>query len=88
LIRDAARVDALPQEVELGPASRVEKNDLTVDDVASGREAQLGEVARQRLATARLQVGVVTVDEGQAAEAIPLGLVRPAAVVLLRQARA
>ena len=72
--RDARRrrVDALAERVEGGG------DDLAVEDIAPGREDQLGEVAAQRLAVARLQVGLVAVDEGDRAEAVVLGLVGPA----------
>ena len=55
-----------------------EDDDLAVEHVAAGREAQLGEVARQRAPVARLQLDVVAVHERDAAEAVPLGLVDPA----------
>ena len=72
--RDArrGRVDALAERVEGGG------DDLAVEHVAPGREDQLGEVAAQRLAVARLQVGLVAVDEGDCAKAVVLGLVGPA----------
>jgi hypothetical protein len=78
--RDARgrRVDALAERVEGGG------DDLAVEHVAAGRELQLGEVAAQRLAVARLQVGLVAVDERDGAKAVVLGLVGPA--VTLRQA--
>ena len=65
-------MDALAERVEGA------RDDLAVEDVAPGRELQLGEVAAQRLAVARLQVGLVAVDEGDGAEAVVLGLVGPA----------
>ena len=71
-------VDALAERVEVLAALVVEEHDLAVEHVAARREAQLGEVARQRLAVARLQVDVAAVDEGDGAEAVPLGLVHPA----------
>jgi len=75
--RDTAggRVDALAQQVELLAAALVEDDDLAVQDVAPGRERQLGEVARQRLAVARLDLRRVAVDEDDRAEAVPLGLI-------------
>ena len=66
--------------------SVVEEHDLAVEDVAARGEGELGEVARERLAVARLEVDVVAVDEGDRAEAVPLGLVDPA--VARRQALA
>src|SRR5206468_1587978 len=54
-----------------------EDDDLAVEDVAAG-EAQVGEVAAERLAIARLQEAVLAVDEDEGAEAVPLGLVGPA----------
>ena len=49
------RVDALAEQVELLTAALAEDDDLAVEHVAPGGEAQLGEVARQVLAVARLQ---------------------------------
>ena len=71
-------MDALAERVEVLPALLVEQHDLAVEHVAAGRERELGEVAAQRLAVARLQVDVVAVDERDRAEAVPLGLVAPA----------
>ena len=61
-------------------AERVERggDDLAVEDVAPGREDQLGEVAAQRLAVARLQIGLVAVHEDDCPKAVVLGLVGPA----------
>ena len=56
----------------------VEQHDLAVEHVAPLGERQLGEVAGQRLAVARLQVDLVAVDERERAEAVPLRLVDPA----------
>ena len=56
----------------------VEQHDLAVEHVAALRELELGEVARERPAVARLQVHVAAVDERDRAEAVPLGLVDPA----------
>ena len=52
------------------------------------RRGDLGEVARQRLAVARLQLDVVAVDERDAAKAVVLGLVGPALAVRQCLARA
>jgi hypothetical protein len=82
------RVDALAERVEELHAVLAEDDDLAVEHVAPGREAQLGEVPRQRLAVARLQVGLVAVDERHAAEAVPLRLVRPALALGQLRARA
>jgi hypothetical protein len=71
-------VDALAERVEVLAALGVEEDDLAVEHVAPGGELQLGEVAAQRLAVARLEVDVLTVDEGDRPEAVPLGLVDPA----------
>ena len=56
----------------------VEEHDLAVEHVAARGERQLGEVARQRPAVARLQVDLAAVDERDRAEAVPLRLVGPA----------
>lgn len=71
-------------------AQRAERrgHELAVDDVAPRREGHLGEVARQRLGVARLQVDLVAVDERDRAKAVPLGLVCPALVVRQLRARA
>ena len=71
-------MDALAERVEVLPAVGVEEHDLAVEHVAALREGQLGEVAAQRLAAARLQVDVRAVDEGEGAESVPFGLVHPA----------
>src|SRR4051812_17897912 len=76
-------VDALAERVEVLAALVVEPHDLAVEDVAPLGELQLGEVAGQRLAVARLQVDAVAVDERDRAEAVPLRLVDPA--VALRE---
>ena len=79
-------MDALAQQLELLVAALAGDDELAVEHVAAGDEPDLGEVARHRLAVARLQVGLAAVDEGDRAEAVPLGLVGPAGV--LREARA
>jgi len=70
---------ALAEGVEVRHAVGVEEHDLAVEHVAAGREAQLGEVAQQRAAVARLEVEVAVVDEGDGAEAVPLGFIAPVA---------
>ena len=69
------RVDALAEHVEVLAALVVEEDDLAVEHVAALGERELGEVAAQRAAVARLQVDVGAVDEGDRAEPVPLGLV-------------
>src|SRR3954447_609756 len=71
------------QQVELGLAVLVADHELAVGDVAALRELDLREVARQRLAAARLDVGVGAVDEDDRSEAVELLLVGP--LVSLRQ---
>ena len=71
-------VDALAKRVEVLPALLVEQHDLAVEHVAALGERELGEVARHRLAAARLQEDLAAVDERERAEAVPLGLVDPA----------
>jgi hypothetical protein len=71
-------MDPLAERVEVLPALRVEQDDLAVEDVAPRRERQLGEVARERPAVARLQVDLAVVHERQRAKPVPLGLVDPA----------
>jgi len=73
------RVDPLREGVEVLAAARVADDDLSIDDVAAfGQAAELGEVTRERLAVARLQLDLVTVHEDDRAEAVPLRLIRPA----------
>ena len=60
-----------------GSPSLVSDHQLAVDHVAALGEAQLGEVARQRLAPPRLDVGVVAVDEDDRPESVELRLVGP-----------
>src|SRR3954451_23210690 len=69
-------MDALAEEVELLVALAVD-DDLPVEHVAPGGEAQLGEVAGQVAPVARLEGDAVTVDEGDAAKAVPLRLEGP-----------
>lgn len=69
--------------VELLAPSGPEDDQLAVDDVAAAGELDLGEVAPQGLAVARLEEDVVAVDEGERPEAVELRLERPA--VTLRQ---
>ena len=77
-------MDALPERVEVLAPACVAHDDLAVDHVAAWREAQLGEVARQRPVVARADLGLVTVDEDDRAKAVPLRLEGPAG--LFRQA--
>ena len=68
------------QRVEV-EAALVGDDELAVEHDPIGqlfeqRLAQLGEVAQQRLLVARLQIEVVAVAEHDAAEAVPLRLVR------------
>ena len=68
------------QRVEVETAL-VRDDELTVEHDPIGQlleqaVAQLGEVAQQRLLVARLQVELVAVAEHDAAEAVPLRLVR------------
>ena len=71
------RMDAALQRVELEVALGVANHQLAVQHVAPGGEAQLGEVAGQRFAAARLDVGLVAVDEDDRPEAVQLRLIRP-----------
>ena len=52
-------------------------HDLAVEHVAAGRKGELGEVARQVVAGARLQRHGLAVDERDRAEAVVLLLVGP-----------
>jgi hypothetical protein len=70
---------ALAQEVEVLTAVGGEDDDLAVQHVAPRGEGQVGEVPGQRLAVARLDVHRLAVHEDDRAEAVPLGLIRPAA---------
>src|SRR4029077_12944217 len=70
-------IDAALQGVELERPLVVADHQLAVDDVAARGEAQLGEVARERFAPARLDVGLLAVDEDDRAEAVELLLVGP-----------
>ena len=77
-------MDPLAEQVELLAAAGRVDHDLPVEHVAPGREAQLREVAGQRLAVARLEDDVVAVDERHRPEAVVFRLVR--VPVALRQA--
>ena len=68
-------MDALAERVEVLVAVLPANDDLAVEHVAPWREHQLGEVAPEWLGGARLQEHLLTVDEGQAAEAVELDLV-------------
>jgi ketopantoate reductase len=76
-------VDTLAEGVEVLDAALPEHDDLAVEDVAAGREVELGEVAGKVARVARVQGLQLPVDERERAEAVPLGLVGPA--VALRQ---
>src|SRR5205085_10835186 len=70
-------VDPLLESVEvLAPVLGVD-HDLAVEHVPSRWEAQLREVAVQRLAAAGLERQLVAIDESDAPEAVVLGLIRP-----------
>ena len=71
------RVDPFLQGVEFEVAVGVADHQLAVEHPAPGGEAELGEVAGQLFAAARLDVGVVAVDEDDRAEAVELRLIRP-----------
>ena len=79
------RVDPLLERVEVLAAVGAVDHDLAVEHVAARWEAQLGEVARERLAAARLDHALVAVDEHDRAEAVVLRLVRP--LLAVRQRR-
>ena len=68
-------MDALSEGVEILAPVGAANDDLAVEHVAPGGEAQLGKVATERFAVARLQEDLLAVDEGQAAEAVELDLV-------------
>jgi len=76
-IRDSAGWMRLPRTPNSWPPSSLRINDLAVDHVTALGEHQLGEIALQRLAVARLQVDLVAVHERERAKAVPLGLVGP-----------
>src|SRR4029079_6273066 len=71
----------LLQRLEILPAAVGADHELAVEDVAALREAQLGEVAPERLAIARLDEEVAPVDEHDRAEPVQLRLVEPAVAV-------
>ena len=71
------RVDPLLESIEvLRPILGVD-HDLAIEHVMSPWEAQLGEVAAQRLAAAGLERQLVAVDESDTPEPVVLGLIRP-----------
>ena len=76
-------MDALAERVEVLVAVGVADDDLPVEHVAAGGKGELGEVAPERLAVARLQEHLVAVDEREAAEPVELHLV--AVVIALGQ---
>jgi hypothetical protein len=71
------RMNPLAERVEVLAAAVIEQDDLPVHDVPTGREGEFGEIAGERLAVARLQDHLALVDERDAAEAVPLGLIHP-----------
>ena len=71
-------MEALLQQAEVLVAAVAGHHDLPVGDVAPRGQGDLGEVPRERLARARLDLHRVIVDEGDRAEAVELALVRPA----------
>ncbi len=77
------RMDPLAERVEVLAAVAVAHDDLAVEHVAARGERELGEVAPERLAVARLQEHLIAVDEREAAEAVELDLV--AVVLTARQ---
>src|SRR5205085_12072952 len=78
--RDARsrRMDSLTQRIEVLAPVGAAHDDLTVEHVAARREAQLGEVAAERFAPARLQEQLLAIDECQAAKPVELDLVHVA----------
>src|ERR1700733_14367085 len=68
-------MDALAERVEVLATGVVAYDDLAVEHVTPGGQHELGEVAPERLAVARLQEAVFAVDEGEAAKAVELDLV-------------
>jgi hypothetical protein len=74
-------VDPLLERFELLAAAGAEHDQLAVQDVIPVREFELGEVAAERPAVARLQKCLLGVHEGERAKSVPLGLVGPALVL-------
>src|SRR5207248_10981722 len=77
----SGRVDAEQERLEI-EAARAGDDDLAVEDaaggnLASGRLAELREVAVERPLLAALQVWLAAVPEDEAAEAVPFRLVEP-----------
>src|SRR3954451_14391079 len=73
-------MDALTERAErLG-------DDLAVEHVAARRERDLGEVAQQRLAVARVPIPLAAVDQRDAPKTLSFGLVGPAAALRKRAA--
>src|SRR3954454_486159 len=75
------RVDALPEGVEVLDPALAEDDDLAVEPVPAGHEVELGEVALAVGPVARVQAAQAAVEEGERAEAGPLGLVGPVLAV-------
>ena len=74
-------MDALLQGVEVLATLVGGNHDLAVEHVTAGGKGELGEVARQRLAAARLQVHVRALHERDRPEPVVLGLEGPALAV-------
>ena len=70
-------MNPLLEGAEILSAVGVLDHDLAVEHVAPGRERDLGEVAGQVTAVARLQLHLVAVDERDRAKAVVLGLIDP-----------
>src|SRR5919109_4864009 len=70
-------MDPLAERVEVLAAVLVEEHDLAVEDVAPGGELELREVAPERAPVAGLEIDLRAVDEGDGAEAVPLGFKAP-----------
>ena len=85
-MRDSAGWIRCWSDLELLLAVLAEDDQLPVEHVVAGRELELREVPSQRLAVARLDKGLVAVDECQRPKAVPFGFVGP--FLALRQRRA
>jgi hypothetical protein len=70
-------MEAILEQVEHLAAVLTDDHQLAVEDVAPLREGDLREVATQRLAAARLEVDLLSVDIGERSEAVVLGLIGP-----------
>ncbi len=74
-MRDAAGWMRWPSASKSSRPSAPADDDLPVEHIATGWEAQLGEVAPQRAAVARLQEDILPIHKREAAEAVELDLV-------------